>query len=397
MRLSLSDRPTAIQASLIPPPVHPRDKNLLRPLSELGKPKYQPGGISFLRRTEYISSDAARARSEAAPKSTPRSPGPKFRKTVDTSKDDPINVLRAAVKGFDIAHPDDAYTGPDTKDNIKGLEPTPAEIEAWQNPKHPAKSNLKPIDFYPILPDLDAGTDTGSYMVAKFAANPTQVTEKHDPRVDVGMLRPIELDDASIAEYNAKLAAHAAEPTQNPHPGGAPFNYHYFLPTEETSAINLKKMLDVNDPDHDDPSLYSSQNKEGKNRFRLNQQRVYETGRSTAADPDHAYKEIALALHDPELEARAGDSSLAADGCLEKAAYYYPVMQKIQLKPHRSKNLAQLGVTSRLDAEDEEKKLDALDVFIGDLNELELARRAEHRAGLLGEVIGDEGVQDGDG
>ncbi|KAL9604401.1 MAG: hypothetical protein Q9219_000589 [cf. Caloplaca sp. 3 TL-2023] len=384
---------SSIQAPLITPPVHPHDKSLLRPLSELGKPKYQPGGISFLRRTEYISSDLARARSEATAKATPKASGPKLRKPVDTSKDDPIHVLRAAIKGFDLAYPGDTYTGPDTKDNIKGLEPTPAEIEAWNNPKHPTKTNLRPIDFYPILPDLAAGTDTGSYMVAKFTANPTQVTEKHDPRMDVGMLRPIEMDEAAIAEYNAKLAAHSADPVHNVHPGGAQFDYHFFLPTDETSAINLKRKLDVNDPDNDHPGLYTTQNKDGKNVFRLNQQRVYETGRSTVADPDHAYKEIALALHDPELEAtNANDSS--AEG-LAKAAYYYPVIQKVQLKPHRSKTLAHLGMSSRIDDEDDDKKIDAIDVVINELDETERMKRAEHRAGLLGEAGNPRGAEDG--
>ncbi|KAL8835537.1 MAG: hypothetical protein Q9170_003270 [Blastenia crenularia] len=390
---------SSIQAPLIPPPIHPRDKNLLRPLSELGKPKYQPGGISFLRRTEYISSDAARARSEAAPKSAPKSPGPKFRKPVDTSRDDPIYVLRAAVKGFDIAYPEDAYTGPDTKDSIKGLDPTPAEIEAWNNPKHPTKSNLKPVDFYPIMPDLEAGTDTGSYMVAKFTANPTQVIEKHDPRMDVGMLRPYEEDDATMAEYNAKLSAHTADPVHNPHPGAAPFNYHFFLPTDEVSAQNLRKMLDVCDPDNDDPTLYTSQNKHGKDIFRLDHHRVYETGRSTAADPDHAYKEITLALHDHELERGTGNSTSQngdATRHMDKAAYYYPVMQKLQLKPHRSRTLAQLGVNSRVEDEEDDKKIDALEVVVEDLNDIEKARRAEHRAGLLGEADGEQEAEDGD-
>ncbi|KAI4096777.1 MAG: hypothetical protein LQ348_000527 [Seirophora lacunosa] len=383
---------SSIQAPLIPPPVHSRDKNLLRPLSELGKPKYQPGGISFLRRTEYISSDAARARSEAAPKTTPKAAAAKLRKTVDTSKDDPVHVLRAAVKGFDLAHPEDAYTGTDTQDSIKGLEPTPAEIEAWNNPKHPTKSNLKAVDFYPILPDLEAGTDTGNYMIAKFTANPTQIINKHDPRMDVGLLRPIELDDATVAEYSARLAAHTADPVHNLHPGGPPFNYHFFLPTDENSAINLKRKLDVDDSDRDDLELYTAKNKDGKSIFRLSQQRVYETGRSTAPDADHAYNEIALALHDPDLEVLGvGGSS----NRLEKAAYYYPVMQKVQLKPYRSKTLAQLGVASRTDDEGFDV-IDVIDVVVENLDKVENAKRHRHRAELLGEAVEEDGAEDGD-
>ncbi|KAL8929424.1 MAG: hypothetical protein Q9172_000475 [Xanthocarpia lactea] len=387
---------SSIQAPLITPPVNPKDKNLLRPLTELGKPKYQGGGISFLRRTEYISSDTARARSEAAPKSAPKSPGPKLRKPVDTSKDDPINVLRAVVKGFDIANPEDAYTGPDTNDNIKGLEPTPAELEAWNDPKHPLKSTLKPIDFYPILPDLEAGTDAGDYMVAKFSTNPTQVVNKRDTRVDVGLLRPID-DEAMLAEYSAKVATHEADPMRVPHPGGAPFNYNFFLPADEASAINLRKKLDVDDPDRDNANLYTAKNRDGKEVFRLERQRTYETGRATAQDPDHAYKEIALALHDPELDVIAQDADVDTDDSsrqrLKKAAYYYPIMQKIQLKPHRSKNLAQLGGPSRYNDEDDDKRVDAWDVVVDDLDENEKAKRSANRAALLGE---EEDAEDGD-
>ncbi|KAL8729944.1 MAG: hypothetical protein Q9166_004389 [cf. Caloplaca sp. 2 TL-2023] len=390
---------SAIQAPLITPPVHPKDKSLLRPLSELGKPKYQGGGISFLRRTEYISSDTARARSEAAPKSSSKPAGPKLRKPVDTSKDDPINVLRAAVKGFDIANPEDAYTGPDTNDNIKGLEPTPAELEAWNNPKHPLKSNLKPLDFYPIMPDVDADTDAGSYIVTKFSTNPTQVIDKRDTRIDVGFLRPID-DEVMMAEYTAKVMANEADPVRNPHPGGAPFNYHFFIPTDEGSASNLKKKLDVDDPEHDDPHLYTSQDRDGNAVFRLQHHRMYETGRATAQDPDHAYKEVALALHDPELEAFSKDPTLDPDDSsqqrLKKAAYYYPIGQKIQLKPHRNKNLAQLGMASRLNDDEDDTRLDAITVMVEDPNDIEKAKRSEHRATLRG--LGDvEEAEDGNG
>ncbi|KAI4219293.1 MAG: hypothetical protein L6R36_008419 [Xanthoria steineri] len=379
---------SSIQAPLIIPPVNPKDKNLLRPLAELGKPKYQGGGISFLRRTEYISSDTTRARSEAASKSTPKSPGPRLRKPVDTSKDDPINVLRAAVKGFDIANPEDAYTGPDTNENIKGLDPTPAELEAWNDPKHPLKSSLKPIDFYPILPDLEAGTDAGDYMVAKFSTNPTHVANKRDTRVDVGLLRPID-DEAMLAEYSAKIAAHEADPARIPHPGGAPFNYNFFLPTDEASANNLKKKLDVDDPDRDNANLYTAKNRDGKEVFRLERQRTYETGRATAQDANHAYKEIALALRDPELDVTTQDAILDSDDPsqqrLKKGAYYYPIMQKIQLKPHRSKNLAQLGGASRFNDEDDDKRVDAWDVIVDDLDDNEKAKRSLNRATLLGD------------
>ncbi len=168
----------------------------------------------------------------------------------------------------------------------------------------------------------------------------------------------------------------------------------FFLPTDEISAINLRKKLDVDDPDRDDPDLYTLQNKDGKGVFRLPLERVYETGRATAPDPDHAYKEVVLALHDPEPGAITSQES--STGRLKKAAYYYPVMQKFQLKPHRSKNLAQLGVAPRAGDEEDDKKIDALEVVVEDLDKLEMGRRATHRAGLLGEAIDEDEAQASD-
>ncbi|KAI4241471.1 MAG: hypothetical protein L6R42_011261 [Xanthoria sp. 1 TBL-2021] len=192
-----------------------------------------------------------------------------------------------------------------------------------------------------------------------------------------------------LAEYSAKIAAHEADPTRIPHPGGAPFNYNFFLPTDEASATNLRKKLDVDDHDRDNPDLYTAKNRDGKEVFRLERQRTYETGRATAQDPDHAYKEIALALHDPDLDVTTQDAIFDPDDPsqqrLKKGAYYYPIMQKIQLKPHRSKNLAQLGGASRFNDEDDDKRVDAWDVIVDDLDDNEKAKRSSNRAALLGE------------
>ena len=380
----------AIQAPLIFPPVHPRDKNLLRPLSELGKPKYQPGGISFLRRTEYISSEASRSRSEAVAKNAAKSTT-RVRKPIDTSKDEPINVLRAAVKGFDIANADDIYTGPDSKENIRGAEPSPAEMEAWKNPKHPFKPELKLLDVYPMKPDLDAMTDSASYLVAKFAANPTQSVDKRDDRMDVGLLHPIEVKEAVIAEHRAKMEAHEANPSQNPHPGGLPYSYNFFLPANENSTTNVKRKFNVNDPARDDTELYTDMDKNEHGVFHYEHLRTYETARSTI-DAQYSYKEVALGLHDTGFETKTinGSSDIPHER-LEKAAYYYPISQKVQLKPHRNKNLAHMGMANKMVDDDDDDRIDALDVMVRDLNELEQERRAQHRSELLESEQEDHG------
>ena len=370
-------------APLAIPPVHPKDKNLLRPLSELGKPKHAPGGYSFLRRTEYISSEQSRPRPDSSIK-TPSKTFVKPRKPADTSNDEPINILRSAIKGFDVAYPHDAYTGPDTEENIRGAVPSPAELEAWNNPKHPSNPELKLVDRYPLLPDLDAMTDSASYMVVKFAANPTSSTDKRDTRMDVGVLHALEISPEVLAEWKAKVTAHDADPAHHPHPGGVPYSYNLFLPADEVTADNLSTKLDVDDPDKDDPELCARKDKDGSGSIRLNQVRIYDTGRQSGT-PEFPYKEVALAIHDPELEEKAPrlgvEGGKPARGRLKKAAYYYPVAQKLQLKPRRNKNLVQLGLAAQA-PDDEENKVDVMDLTVREPDEVEESRRSGHRMDL---------------
>ena len=364
---------TAIQAPLSIPPVHPRDKPLLRPLSEIGKLKYATGGHSFLRRTEYIATGDARTRDNINNRNLTK-PSNKKRKQVDTSKDDPVNILRATVKGFDIAHPEDAYTGPDGENNrIRGSEPTPAETEAWKRPRHPTNPELRLLDSYPLLPDFDAIPDSGSYQIVKFAPNPSQATDVRDTRMDVGLLSFMELSpqaQAVIAEdYKNKIAAHQADPARNPMPGPT-FSYHFFLPQNDEGMRKIKRKLDDDELETDDADAEPEQ-------VRFDHVRIYDTSRSVI-NADYPYKEIALALHDREME----DPVLASDSGYstarsEKAALYYPLGAKVQLKPRRNRNLAQLGLAGRTSEEDGEI-IDGVYVSFREPDDAETQRREGH-------------------
>lgn len=356
----------------------------MRPLSELGKPKYAPGGYSFLRRTEYISSEQSRPRLESSAAKTAVKSTIKSRKPIDSSKDDPINILRTAIKGFDIANPKDAYTGPDSKANIRGANPSPAELEAWNNPKHPSKHGLTVLDTYELKPDLDAITDSSNYMIAKFTSNPTQSTDTRDARMDVGVLQPMELSPDALEDFNARVAAHEADPAQIAHPGGPMYSYHFFLATDETTARNLKRRLDIDNPNWDDPALATKKGQSGNNSFRLSHVRTYDTARRTILI-DHPYKEVALAVHDPSLDEKMAQVGLAENistsDRLKKAAYYYPIAQKLQLKPRRNKNLSQHRRANRIE-EDDENRVDAIDLEIRDPDEIEEEKRSGHRRDL---------------
>ena len=363
----------AIQAPLATPPVHPRDKNLLRPLAELGKPAFNQAGYSFLRRTEYISSDA-KARAEAnanAVKNTGRPVATsKARKSIDASKEDPVNILRSTVKGFDLANQDDAYTGPDTTTNIRGAIPTPAETDAWNCPKHPSKPDVKLLDAYPLKPDPGAVTDSGAYMITKFAGNPTQITEARDLRMDVGILYPREL---------------------------APdvYNYEFFLPANEVATENVIRKLDVHNNACDDPALYTDRAPDGSGVFKFDFLRTYEPG-SGSTRGNQQYREVALALHDPELDRQTVSTESRAHGNgidpLDKGAYYYPVLSKVQLKPRRNRNLVQLGLASQV-TDDEVQKFDGIRLTVREPDEGEIAKRATHREHVEPD---DEGGLDGE-
>ena len=355
---------SAIQAPLSIPPTHPKDRPLLRPLSELGKPKYAAGGHSFLRRTEYIATGESRSRDAIINRNAAKPPIKK-RKQSDTSKDDPVSILRSTVKGFDIAYPQDAYTGPDGEDNkIRGSEPTPAEIEAWKRPRHPTNPELKLLDSYPLLPDFDAVPDSGSYQIFKFTANPTQTIEVRDTRMDVGLLSVMDLSPQAQAlmqeEYNTKLAAHQTDPIRIPMPAPL-FSYRFFLPQTEAGTSDIKKKLAGDNLGYEDAETADES-------VRFDHLRIYDTSRAVM-NADYLYKEVAIALRDPESD-ETGSSRL------EKAAYYYPLGIKSQLKPRRNKNLAQLGLARG--NEEEEDIIDGVYVSVREPTEAEKERRAEH-------------------
>ena len=278
----------------------------------------------------------------------------KTRKPVEAPKDNPMNMLRDVIKGFDIAYPEDAYNGPDNASNIRGAAPTASEVEAWKNPKHPSKPELTLLDSYPLLPDLDAVTDSGAFMITKLTGNPSTATKTRDTRMDVGMLYPRE------------RASGATE-------------YDFFLPADDVVAANFKRKFDVFDEDRDDPELYTHKTADDTGAFRFTCLRTYDSSRRVDSVAQQ-YKEVALALHDDDEDIMSSQ---------EKGAYYYPIISKMQLKPRRNKNLAQLGLASQA-VDDELEKLDWMNVTVQDPDEDELNSRARHREDIMAENVSPE-------
>lgn len=354
----------AIQAPLATPPVHPRDKNLLRPLKSLGVPKTEAAGVSFLRRTQYTAEDLNRRNADGSSRKLGTASMRK-RKPADVSRNDPVYILRDVAKGFDIANPEDIYRGPDSGDNIRGAVPTVAELDAWKTPTHPSKGHLKPVALYPIFPDIDAATDDGGYMVAKFSGMPTDITDHHDPKMDAGFLHPLDLGPDEFADYQARAQAHEADPVHNPAPGPPAFDYEFFIPQDDITTENYKIKVEDDNPNKDDPKLYTYNSHGGpeNDSFRFEKVREYETGLQTD-NTAFPYQEVALVLHEP-------GSSISR---LPKGAYYYPIVSKVQLKPRRSNFLAQAGLAASK-TDEKREKIDVALVAIREPNEAEIAKR----------------------
>ena len=243
------------------------------------------------------------------------------------NKEDPINIIKNIVKGFDIMNPKDAYKGDDTYTNTKGAPITEAEARAWSNPKHPSKSDLELLDSYPILPDLQAMTSMGSYVVMKFQTNPVVSTAGYDHRLDTAIFRPRD-NEAATAKNEQKKAEWTPE-SGKPEPI-LEGDYDYFLPAANTPIRNIKRKLDVNDPENEDEHLYTDDGAGDSRVFKYARLRTYETY-NQHGDPNHFYDDsVALVLHDPELN--------VGKQRLQKGAYFYPIYSRTALRPKRNVN-----------------------------------------------------------
>ncbi|GAB7346533.1 hypothetical protein MBLNU457_5215t2 [Dothideomycetes sp. NU457] len=310
------------------PPVHPHDRALLRPLAALGKSAASSSGVSFLRRTEYISSNQGQGRFESSTSHDLlrlRNDPKRKRKQEVENKQDPNTMLRYVVKGFDIAYPHDVRKGPDSKEDnkVKGAAITDADVKAWANPKHPTNPSLQLLDSYPVLPDLDAVQERSlAFIVMRFNSNPSGMTDKYDPCLDVAMLKPININEE---RHEDRMAAYEAD--LNLTQPAPEYDYELYMPENRQYVHGMKRKFDVKDPDNDDPSLYSHDEADGSKSFRYNKIRTYETYQQAGDAENHYADTVALALHDPELDVGASR--------LKKGAYFYPIMQRTNIRQKR--------------------------------------------------------------
>lgn len=318
---------TAIQAPAHPPALHPHDRPLLRPIAALGKPKVAEANVSFLRRTEYISSSTTK-RYEMPRALLARH---KKRHVVEPAADSPHAIKRKIDKGFEMAEQD---------------------LKDPKRVKHPSKRHLKLVDAAPLIPDLDAFPDSGAYVTIKFLTNPVSSSSEYDSRLLSSLFKPIDRTQAEEEAYDAALEAHEQDPYNNPKPQNL-MNYDFYLAQSGGAADRFRRKFDVENPDHDEQDLYTHQSDNG-GCFQFNRVRAYETAQETEFDHPTKYDgEIIIAYNDDTFYPN------------QKAAYYYPVMQKSTIRPQRTKNIARtIGI-----ADEEEQIVDRLDVTVEDPQE----------------------------
>ncbi|KAM0562231.1 hypothetical protein ACHAPJ_002676 [Fusarium lateritium] len=340
----------SIQAPAHPPTLHPHDRPLLRPIAALGKHKVAEANVSFLRRTEYISSSISKRQDGAIPRAL-LAKANKNRRLPEPASDSPQAIKRKIDKGFDIAEQD-------FKD--------PKRV------KHPSKRNLKVVDVSPLIPDLDAFPDSGAYVTLKFHQNPVVSTKDYDKRLLSGLFRPIDRTSEEDAAYEAALAAHEQDPANNPKPQNL-MNYEYYLAASTAAGDRFRRKFDVEDADHNEDELYTHESDAG-GCFQYNRLRAYETSQET--ELDHATKfdeEIILAYNEDTFYPN------------QKAVYYYPVMQKSVIRPQRTKNIARkIGIA------EEEQIVDQLDVTVEEPREDMRDAMQQYRNNPLGSGQNDE-------
>ena len=349
----------AIQAPLHAPAPHPHDRALLRPLSTLGKPKFSDTGVSFLRRTEYISSYTSKSRFDST---TSRSlidntGGSRVRKPAQSvDRDSPAYIKSQIDKSFQMA-----------TTNVKN----PTQV------RHPTNPNLKVVGAHQLLPDLDAFPDPGGYITVKFLTNPVPPSTTYDVRLENGLLRPVAPTDEEQEAKDRAREDHERDPDRVPAPVET-IEYELFLTETTDEALAFKRKFDMYDPEKDDEELYPSHTNSGKGCFRFKRIRAYESAHQTGSILDKYDDEVMIAVHD------------GLDGHHQKAAYYYPIVQKTSIRPQRTKNIQKqrMGFTN---TDDDERVTDFVDMRIEDPDQQMIAARDVYKTHPYGK---DEPVEE---
>ncbi|KAG5439986.1 hypothetical protein PCK2_000678 [Pneumocystis canis] len=210
----------------------PKDMVLLKEVSST--PQRDSTGVSFLRRTEYISSESPRT----------------------TTKGKGFNLRSTKLEDS-------------TDDKLENPEKQVAAIEAmfekasnnWMAHTHPLRKNLTIVDSFPVFPDIDVSDQ--QFLLMKFTTDPGQNTisseQSTDDRLDLALFMPVsargenwlayylpEKDSYSQLKQTFKETIHEESKT--------PFIYNYIRNYDTTMHINQTPFDEIVLVFRDDPT-----------------------------------------------------------------------------------------------------------------------------------------------
>lgn len=350
---------SSIMAPEVAPPLDPEDEALMVTAEQLktGGPIIQ---TNFLRKTQYMTagsgsaaindplrSSQARTRRESKPKLVPM------------ARDDKENIKRNIQKAFDLAYPH-------TKADKGPLPVSQQEKSAWDRPVHPdrGKKSLKPVEFYPIIPDLEAVTAIGpSWNLLRFDKPPLPAVKgRRDDRIDAAFLMTQEHPERK-REWDEAMKLYEADPTHIEHPGNPPAVWSLLLPRDPAATAPIKSIFNSSDPSHEDQSLLARTGEAGSDgqlRIPLERARFYSNTQSQDKPMGRHTRQVVVAI----------DKSTGIP-----VAHYYPIGQVNRLKSDRGKlGQSQKGPAAQ-DIDLEATLPDQVMVLPRDPNNQELANR----------------------
>ena len=372
---------SAIMAPEIQPVLDPADHALMLTPEQLRNQDSKGTNVSFLRRTQYMSSHNARAND------TLIRPNPRTIKSVSNSashteilaRDDKENIRRNLQKGFDLAYPESAaYNGPE----VQSQTPTTSEKEAWRNPVHPDNPSLKPVSFYPVLPDFDTPVDFSGLNYVKFDKPPLPAIQgRRDDRIDVALLSARTITSLEAA-WRAKKAAFDEHPELYEDPGFIPpQSWSLCIAQDPNKVPELRRILDDADPEHDNPDLYAGlykpridKNDPEDARLRVDYDR-YRTYLNVDDAQMAGQKIYGLSLYNPaEAQGGVGHGTITK----QRAAYYQPILSSLRLKSDRAKVMG--GFKAGQIAEADQNPFGSISVYAREPTAVEKENRLEFRA-----------------
>lgn len=266
----------------------------------------------------------------------------------------------------------------------KSFEIAAANLKDPGRIRHPTKPNIRLVESFPLLPDLEAMPDIGAYLGIKFQTNPVAPSSTYDTRISIGALKSIGSGEEREAAYDLAKEAWERDPERNPKPDMLQ-DFEFFIPQTTRDASLFKRKYDVFNPDHDAVE-YSGTSEEGNPCYRFKRLRAYETVSDLGNGNIKYDDEIILAINDGK------------DNAKERAAFYYPLSNRFIIRPQRKKNIDSRLYGAVDPADEGIDTHDYLDMVIVDPGESEIAARNEYKENphhvFSSEVVDDEEGED---